>query len=435
MKRQGALPSLAVCLTAAFFHADVYAQGSVTLQGMIDGGVTYVNNQHGGSVTQFDSGIFAPNVLTFSASEDLGGGTTAIFNLTSQFDLGSGAAIPGAGKIFNRTSYVGLSDERLGAITFGNQYDFMFDMLTLGLFDGAFLFGGLHDFRQGPFSALGVPQNPTGSFDFDRLAGATRVANAVKYRSPTFAGFSFGALYGFGGIAGSFSANSTISAGMNYESGPLADRGRVHRRQISRARQRSRRNSKLWGRRALQVRQRAGHAAVHEYKEYGERGKDRCLQGGHILDDLACLVGRTRLPVHEGKRGAREQQGSPDHRSGAIPLFEDNDGVRRGRLSACERRRRNDPSMDQWVASTRRGSKQPFTDTGAHRFADEILTGAVRTSVPAVSSSRINTTVNATHCSINETQRTVPTLYRRHRRATTLYSHNHGRGPLNRNIR
>ncbi|MGU7770248.1 porin [Burkholderia sp. MR1-5-21] len=221
MKRQAALIRLASCLTAACFHASLYAQSSVTLQGMVDGGVTYVNNQHGGSVTQFDSGIFAPNVLTFNGSEDLGGGTKAVFNLTSQFDLGSGATIPGAGQIFNRTAYLGLSDERLGAVTFGNQYDFMFDTLTLGLFDGAFLFGGLYDFRQGPFSALGVPQNPTGSFDFDRLAGATRVANAVKYRSPSFAGFSFGALYGFGGVAGSFSANSTISAGMNYENGPL----------------------------------------------------------------------------------------------------------------------------------------------------------------------------------------------------------------------
>ena len=222
MKRQTALTGLAVCLTSACFHADLHAQGSVTLQGMVDGGVTWVNNEHGGSVTQFDSGIFAPNVLTLSASEDLGGGTKALFNLTSQFDLGSGATIPGAGQIFNRTAYVGLSDERLGTVTFGNQYDFMFDTLTLGLFDGAFLFGGLYDFRQGPFSALGIPQNPTGSFDFDRLAGATRVANAVKYRSPSFSGFSFGALYGFGGVAGSFSANSTISAGMNYENGPLA---------------------------------------------------------------------------------------------------------------------------------------------------------------------------------------------------------------------
>ncbi|CAH2788166.1 MAG: Outer membrane porin [uncultured Caballeronia sp.] len=214
------LIGLATCAAAALLPDNSYAQGTVTLQGMIDGGVTYVNNEHGGSATLFDSGIFAPNVLTLTGTENLGGGARAVFNLTSQFDLGSGATIPGAGQIFNRTAFVGLSDERLGTLTLGNQYDFMFDTLTLGLFDGAFLFGRLYDFRQG-FSALGVPQNPTGSFDFDRLAGATRVANSLKYRSPSFARFSFGALYGFGGVAGSFSADSTVSAGVNYDSGPL----------------------------------------------------------------------------------------------------------------------------------------------------------------------------------------------------------------------
>ncbi len=182
-------------MIAACFRTNPYAQSSITLQGMFDGGVTYVNNQHGGASTLFDSGIYAPNTLTISGSEALGGGTKAIFNLTSQFDLGNGTPIPGANQIFNRAAYVGLSDERLGTVTFGNQYDFMFDSLTLGLFDGAFLFGGLYDFRQGPFSALGVPQNPTGSFDFDRLAGATRAANAVKYRSSSLTGLSWCAVW------------------------------------------------------------------------------------------------------------------------------------------------------------------------------------------------------------------------------------------------
>jgi predicted porin len=209
------------CAILALLASEAHAQSSVTLQGMIDGGVTYVNNQHGGAATLFDSGIYAPNLFTLKGAEDLGGGNKAVFDLTSQFDLGSGATIPGAGQIFNRTAYVGLSNERIGTLTFGNQYDFMFETLTLGLFDGAFLFGGLYDFRQGPFSALGVPNNPTGSFDFDRMAGATRVANSVKYQSPQWAGFSFGALYGFGGVPGSFSADSTMSFGASYQNGPL----------------------------------------------------------------------------------------------------------------------------------------------------------------------------------------------------------------------
>ncbi|MFM0627197.1 porin [Paraburkholderia xenovorans] len=209
------------CIAPGIVPNIAVAQSSVTLQGVIDAGVTYVNNQHGGAATLFDSGVLSPDLLTFKGSEDLGGGNKAIFELTSQFDLGSGATIPGAGQIFNRTALVGLTNDRFGSLTFGTQYDFMFETLTLGLYDGAFLFGGIYDFRQGPFTALGVPNNPTGSFDFDRMAGATRVGNSVKYRSPDIAGFTFGALYGFGGVPGSFSSDSTMSFGANYANGPL----------------------------------------------------------------------------------------------------------------------------------------------------------------------------------------------------------------------
>ena len=201
------------------FATTASAQSRVTLSGLIDAGVTYVNNEHGHAVTLFDSGVFAPNLLSFKGSEDLGGGNKALFELTSQFDLGNGSTIPGAGDIFNRTAFVGLSNDRMGSLTFGNQHDFMFESLTVGLFDDAFLAGGIYDFRQGPFAALGVPNNPTGAFDFDRMAGATRVANSIKYRSPAIAGLRLGALYGFGGVPGDFSANSTVSFGLNYDNG------------------------------------------------------------------------------------------------------------------------------------------------------------------------------------------------------------------------
>ncbi len=147
--------TIAGCAFAFIAPGIASAQSSVTLQGVIDGGVTYVNNQHGGAATLFDSGVLSPNLLTFKGSEDLGGGNKAIFELTSQFDLGSGATIPGAGQIFNRTALVGLINDRYGSLTFGNQYDFMFETLTLGLYDDAFLFGGIYDFRQGAIYRAG----------------------------------------------------------------------------------------------------------------------------------------------------------------------------------------------------------------------------------------------------------------------------------------
>ncbi|GAB7527392.1 porin [Paraburkholderia sp. 2C] len=212
-----------ICVTAALAGLScAHAQSSVSIGGIIDGGVTYVNNERGGATALFDSGILTPDMLTFKATEDLGGGNKAIFQLTSQFDLGSGALIPGAGQIFGRTAFVGLSNERWGTLTLGNQYDFMSDVLMAGHYDGAPLFGGLYDYRQGPFAALGIPGNPTGSFDFDRLAGATRVPSAIKYLSPQISGLTVGALYGLGGTPGSIAQNSTTSFGANYEDGPFA---------------------------------------------------------------------------------------------------------------------------------------------------------------------------------------------------------------------
>lgn len=219
--RNYGLRATAVAAIALVASTHASAQSSVTLGGMIDAGVTYINNQHGSSNTAFDSGILAPSLFTMRGTEDLGGGTRAIFDLTSQFDVGSGATIPGAGQIFSRTAFVGLANDKLGTVTLGNQYELMFETLAGNHYDGALLFGGLYDFRNGPFAKLGIPNNPTGAFDFDRMAGGTRVNNSVKYKSPDFYGVNVAALYGFSNVAGGFSSSNTVSLGANYSNGPF----------------------------------------------------------------------------------------------------------------------------------------------------------------------------------------------------------------------
>jgi len=129
--------------------------------------------------------------------------------------------VPSAGALFNRTSYVGLRSGKWGSLTVGNQYELMFDTLTLNHYDGAFLFGGLYDFRQGPFTGLGIPNNPTGAFDFDRMAGGARVANSIKYKSADLNGFTVSGLYGLGEVAGNTSSSNTLSLGTNYANGPF----------------------------------------------------------------------------------------------------------------------------------------------------------------------------------------------------------------------
>ena len=201
------------------FTCQAFAQSTVTISGLIDGGVSYVSNEGGKGVMKFDDGIEVPNLLKIDGQEDIGDGTKVVFNLTNQFELGTGAFMPGQ-SLFGRNAFVGLDDQRWGRLTLGNQYDFMTDSLFFGLNDAALYAQGIYDFRNGPFANLALPNNPTGAFDWDRMSGE-RVQNSVKYLSPTVNGFSAGAMYGFGGVAGSFGANSATSFGLNYVDGPF----------------------------------------------------------------------------------------------------------------------------------------------------------------------------------------------------------------------
>ncbi|MFT4067346.1 porin [Paraburkholderia sp.] len=195
-----------------------FAQSNVTMYGLLDAGVSYISNQGGHSVVKFDDGIYAPNLFGIQGAEDLGGGTKAIFKLETQFQFGSGATMqPG---IFGRNAYVGLDDPRLGKLTLGNVYEFMFASLTEGLNTPGLISGGLYSFAAGPFQNLGIPQNPTGWFGWSRTNGIP-INNSVKYQSPRIGGVSFGALYSFGGVAGSFGSNSGMSFGLNYDRGPF----------------------------------------------------------------------------------------------------------------------------------------------------------------------------------------------------------------------
>jgi predicted porin len=212
-KTQIALAILAGTLMSTAAHA----QSSVTLFGLMDTGVTYVSNQGGKHNVKMDDGVNGPNLWGMRGTEDLGGGTKAIFELVNQYQLNNGAFMPNS-SLFSRLSYVGLVDDRAGKLTLGNQYDFMTDSLFAGGNDPADVSGHFYAFRAGPFQKLALPQNPTGAFDWDRMAGVS-LNNSVKYVTPVYGGFSAGAMYGFGNVAGSVGAGNSNSFGLNYAAG------------------------------------------------------------------------------------------------------------------------------------------------------------------------------------------------------------------------
>jgi len=195
-----------------------HAQSNVTIYGVVDTGISYVSNQGGKWSTSMANGILSPNLIGFTGSEDLGGGLKAIFKLENQFSIGNGAML---GNLFGHQAYVGLQSDKLGKLTLGNLDDFMFSELAVKRYGPMFRFVSIQNLRQGPYNALGIPNVPGGSFDFDRVAEGQRVASAIRYDSPTMNGFSFGTLLGLGGNAGSFSNGSSKSFGADYSNGPV----------------------------------------------------------------------------------------------------------------------------------------------------------------------------------------------------------------------
>ncbi|CAB3806930.1 porin [Paraburkholderia fynbosensis] len=188
--------SIVVAAIAASCAGPVFAQSSVTLYGIIDAGLNFVNNDGGKQLYQFQSAVSGSR-WGLKGSEDLGGGTSAIFQLENGFSPFTGKLGQG-GLFFGRQAYVGLSNNRFGTLTLGRQYDPLVDLV------------GPQTFNQ-HYGALFSHVN-----DIDNSDDAFRVSNAVKYVSPSWNGLIAEGMYAFGGVAGQFRQNSTISGGVKY---------------------------------------------------------------------------------------------------------------------------------------------------------------------------------------------------------------------------
>ncbi|WP_028221376.1 porin [Paraburkholderia oxyphila] len=174
-----------------------HAQSTVTLYGLIDAGISYVSNAGGKSEVIANDGIIQPSRFGFQGKEDLGGGTKAIFTLENGFSLNTGADSQ-SGLMFGRQAFAGLSNTKWGSLTFGRQYDFVWDYVTqysLGSRIGAYAF------------------HPG---DYDHLGGSLRINNSVKYSVSPFGGFNVGALYAFGADSSGGGNGRVVAAGAQY---------------------------------------------------------------------------------------------------------------------------------------------------------------------------------------------------------------------------
>ncbi len=204
-----------MALLCAGVSMQAEAQSSVTLYGVVDTAFAYSSNQGGHSNTYMSQGNLLASKFGLYGTEDLGGGTQALFRLESGFNSATGAQ-SAAGYIFNRQAFVGLSNKSYGTLTAGRQYTPYFQYVA----------------ALGPTNVL---TGATGAHpgDVDALDTTLRLNNSLTYTLPVIGGLQAGVQYGMGEQPGSISGGSSFSAALRYDYQAFAwSAGYIHLKNI-----------------------------------------------------------------------------------------------------------------------------------------------------------------------------------------------------------
>lgn len=181
------------------------AQSSVTLYGLVDTSVRYLNNANSvnDDLISMREGVVTPSRFGLKGSEDIGGGNTVIFRLENQFQLYSGKLDNGSNTLFQRHAWVGISNSQYGTLTVGRQQTPFFDMM-----------GNIYDpLTVGDYWQDSWVFNPVGPFLFTN--------SSVKYAGD-FGGLHLEGMYGFGNVTGSVGQNSMYGFTASYQLGSLS---------------------------------------------------------------------------------------------------------------------------------------------------------------------------------------------------------------------
>jgi predicted porin len=209
MKRTG---GLLIGLAAMSAHAQVplfaapgavYTPGSVLIYGVADAGVvinpTTNGSGHSATKVSLQSGQSYGSQIGFAGSEDLGGGVSAVFDLENGYNIANGGFNQG-GLLFGRQAYVGLLDQKFGALLLGRQYSPFFAINA----------------------AYDVFHNGTEGEEDNMTLGIARVDNAATYVLPNIGGLSGEVQYGFSSSSTSSSNGTIMGANLNYKRGPIS---------------------------------------------------------------------------------------------------------------------------------------------------------------------------------------------------------------------
>jgi len=168
-----------IALAVISATGSAYAQSSVSIYGILDGGYNQVTTTtatgdvkvraSGGNA----AGAWASNRLGFRGTEDLGGGTTANF----VYELGMNAGTDGAlTTSAARLSHISLANKDLGEVKVGRQYNPIF------------------------LTSVSLDAGRANNVAFGRVLygqiATTRSSGGINYTSPNFNGFVVNAIVG-----------------------------------------------------------------------------------------------------------------------------------------------------------------------------------------------------------------------------------------------
>jgi predicted porin len=176
--------------------APAHAQTALTLYGYADLGLEWINHlpPDGAGARRVSSSGESSSRLGLRGSEALGPGLRAVFQLESGVNLDEGVSTQ-AGRLFGRTTYVGIEQDGVGRLTIGRNQNMAMDF---GIW----------------FDPLGRPSRyASNTLD---LGYVSRTDNAVKYA----AGFGpayVSAMYGAGEVAGTARAGRYYGALGSYQ--------------------------------------------------------------------------------------------------------------------------------------------------------------------------------------------------------------------------
>lgn len=175
---------------------------TVTMYGRIDVGLAH-NWGNGPSRTYMDH--YHTSRLGFRGTEDLGGGTSAIFKLESRF-LGKNGAQQDAATYFNDETYVGLTNRDWGTLKLGRIYS-PFYLAVAGRIDP---FNGDGVGSMTGLTSLGHNLSPGNPYDVAKSLPNrdVRHSNSIDYASPAFGGFSVQAQHTVSEVRGQPSGKS-----------------------------------------------------------------------------------------------------------------------------------------------------------------------------------------------------------------------------------